>query len=100
MQISDYLHFFPASGYRHNQTGAPNTRGANAYYWSSSAATATSGWRMRFDSGNVTVNNPNRTEGDAVRCVAQVLATTAVFAVITILIHFVFILLYAKNNTL
>ena len=60
----------PASGNRNNNNGTMNNVGSNGNYWSSTPNSATNGYNLNFNSGNVNPsNNNNRTNGFPVRCV-------------------------------
>lgn len=63
---------YPASGYRNVGSGAMNNEGSNGYYWSASPNSATNGYNLNFNSGNVNPqNNNNRGNGFPLRCVQE-----------------------------
>ena len=63
-------HFFPASGYRNNNSGDLNNVGTNGYCWSSTASDDAKGRRFNFNSSDWNFNENNRTNGYPVRAVA------------------------------
>lgn len=63
------VRLFPATGCQ-GTDGLSYYRGTFGNYWSSSAYNATSGWYMHFSNLGLAINTPNRTEAEAIRCVA------------------------------
>lgn len=69
---SQRLPVLPASGYRHVTTGVLTSVGDGGWCWSSSsyAAGNRNAGSLNFNTGNVNpLNNDNRANGFAVRCV-------------------------------
>ena len=62
--------FFPASGYRNNNSGDLNNVGTNGNYWSATPNDGTNGRNFNFNSSSWNLNNNNRTMGCPVRAVA------------------------------
>jgi uncharacterized protein (TIGR02145 family) len=62
----------PAAGNRNFVDGALNSRGSFGGYWSS-AETGSNAYFLFFDSGSVypAINDPNRTYGFSLRCIAE-----------------------------
>ena len=57
--------------YSGNWNNGFNNQGSNGNYWSSTQNSATNGYNLNFNSSNVNpVNNNNKRNGRAVRCVA------------------------------
>jgi uncharacterized protein (TIGR02145 family) len=71
--------FFPAAGYRNNNDGTLNNAGENGNYWSSTENDSNNAYNLNFNSSNANVNNNNRTNGQSVRCVAE-LSTQSFFS--------------------
>ena len=63
-------HFFPASGYRNNNSGDLNNVGTNGNYWSATPSDGAKGRNFNFNSSSWNLNNNNRTMGCPVRAVA------------------------------
>jgi hypothetical protein len=60
------------AGYRNYDGSNFYNRGNNAFFWSSSAYSATNAWNRYFNYNNATVNrnnNNNRSYGFSVRCI-------------------------------
>lgn len=72
---------FPAAGQRNYNSGS-FTNSGNGYYWSSSpyASGHNNGGILYFYNGNLnTRNNNNRSNGNSVRCVSELMESYPVF---------------------
>ena len=64
--------FFPASGYRNNNSAVPYNVGSNAYYWTAGPNNTNNGRNLNFNPGNVNpLNNNNRSNGFGVRAAQE-----------------------------
>ena len=62
--------FFPAAGYRDDNSGLSRNRGYNGYYWSS-RPNGTYAYFPNFSSSNVAMGKGGRASGYSVRCVQE-----------------------------
>ena len=67
--------YFPASGYRHSETGVITDLGGRGSYWSAVSGNESSGWQLLFFNGNssglVPDNLERRANGQSVRPVLE-----------------------------
>jgi hypothetical protein len=65
--------FLPASGYRHDSSGALYNIGTYGYYWSSTYISTCYSYRLTFNSGDVDAGSGNVSKafGRSVRCAAE-----------------------------